>query len=61
MGRAERLLQGAAEAMILQRGLYGFRGQTSYFHGEPLTLTNGERTIAVEVRVHDITGWENER
>lgn len=59
----EAVVEMAAREAIfdLGYGLRDFKPVGPLTDGEPLTLSNGERTVTVEVRVHDVTGWEHER
>jgi hypothetical protein len=54
-------LEAVAEKVIRSHGLRDFHATGVLHAGEPLTLTDGERTIGVEIRVTDLTGWQDER
>lgn len=59
--QVETLLEGALHEVVAKHGVYGYRPVGPLHVGEPVTLSDGHRTIGVEIRVTDLTGWEHER
>lgn len=57
-----RLERAAREAIYGSGfGLGNFEPLGPVVDGEPLTLSDGDTTVTVEIKVHNVTGWEHEQ